>query len=197
MNRVVRKASGGQSFIEFAIVLPLLLLLGLGVFEFGRAIQAKNIITNMSREAANLASRTTDDPQYIINAIASTAQPLNMSSNGMIYITQVIANPDLTIKVVAQYKWVGTYQPTSKVLVGTCTTWGTNAVCSGVCRVCTKLPSPPSVDPSVLLLDQSDPLHPALASGQTAYAVEVFYNYQVIFRRIINYSPQLYSLTVL
>ena len=48
----------------------------------------------MSREGANLASRSTTTPQYIMNALASTAQPLNMSSNGMIYITQVSGTTD-------------------------------------------------------------------------------------------------------
>ena len=36
-----------------------------------------------------------------------------------------------------------------------------------------------------------------LADGQEAYVAEVFYNYQVIFTKIIKYSPKIYSITVL
>lgn len=79
----------GQSLVELALVLPLLLLLALGVFDFSRAIQANNIISNMSREGANLASRSTILPQQIMSSLASTAQPLAMSTNGAMYMTQV------------------------------------------------------------------------------------------------------------
>jgi len=53
----ILKKSDGAALVELAIILPVLLLLAFGVFELGRAIQAKNIITNMSREGANLAAR--------------------------------------------------------------------------------------------------------------------------------------------
>ena len=79
----------GQSLVELAFALPLLVILALGIFDFSRAIQANNIITNMSREGANLASRTSVAPLDIMNSLASTAKPLSMSDHGAIYITQV------------------------------------------------------------------------------------------------------------
>jgi Flp pilus assembly protein TadG len=79
----------GQSFVELALVLPLLLLLALGVFDLSRAIQANNIISNMSREGANLASRATFPPQQIMSSLASTAQPLAMGTKGAMYMTKV------------------------------------------------------------------------------------------------------------
>ncbi|HWR59079.1 MAG TPA: TadE/TadG family type IV pilus assembly protein, partial [Thermodesulfovibrionales bacterium] len=126
----MEKAPRGQSFIELAIVLPLLILLGLGVFEFSRMLYAKNAIINMSREGANLASRTLTAPQDIMNALASTApQSLNMSANGMIYITQVGGRADGNIEVITQYKWLlaGVSPiPASKVL-GACTPYVSGA----------------------------------------------------------------------
>ena len=41
----------GQSLVEFALVVPLLLLLVIGIFEFGRAWMTKNIMTGAAREA--------------------------------------------------------------------------------------------------------------------------------------------------
>lgn len=60
----------GQALIETALSLPLVLLLSVSVFEFGRAFQHWQILTNAAREGARLATLpgTTDE------AIASRVQ---------------------------------------------------------------------------------------------------------------------------
>jgi len=45
----------GQSIVEFALVLPILLLVLFGITEFGRAIMVTNILHTASREGARLA----------------------------------------------------------------------------------------------------------------------------------------------
>lgn len=45
----------GQALVEFALVLPVLLLLMLALFDFGRAIYAFNTVSNAAREGARLA----------------------------------------------------------------------------------------------------------------------------------------------
>jgi Flp pilus assembly protein TadG len=185
-NRILRGDSG-QSTIELAIILPFLLLLALGVFEFARAIQAKNIVTNMSREGTNLVSRGSDDPQTIMSALASTAQPLEMAktrNDGMMYITELRGRSDGQVEVVTQYRWnhPGGYRPPSKVL-DPCTPWS-NDVCSPTSTL-------PTANLSVLHLQPGD-----LAEGQEAYATEVFSKHQAIFSKIINYGPDIYSITV-
>jgi hypothetical protein len=44
----------GQSLVEFALVVPMLLLLVIGIAEFGRAWMAQNILTGAAREAVRL-----------------------------------------------------------------------------------------------------------------------------------------------
>jgi Flp pilus assembly protein TadG len=44
----------GQSLVEFALVVPLLLLLVIGIAEFGRAWMTKNILTGAAREAVRV-----------------------------------------------------------------------------------------------------------------------------------------------
>jgi Flp pilus assembly protein TadG len=44
----------GQSLVEFALVVPLLLILVLGIEEFGRAWMTKNIMTGAAREAVRI-----------------------------------------------------------------------------------------------------------------------------------------------
>src|SRR6266508_1934585 len=45
----------GTALIETALTLPLLLLVSIGIFEFGRAYQTQQVITNAAREGARVA----------------------------------------------------------------------------------------------------------------------------------------------
>ncbi|MGH7572953.1 MAG: TadE/TadG family type IV pilus assembly protein [Gemmatimonadota bacterium] len=44
----------GQSLVEFAIALPLLLAIVIGIFEFGMAWNQRQVITNAAREGARV-----------------------------------------------------------------------------------------------------------------------------------------------
>jgi Flp pilus assembly protein TadG len=58
-----QKNDRGAAMIEMALTLPLLLLLSVGVFEFGRAFQTWQVLTNATREGARVAvlPGTSDD----------------------------------------------------------------------------------------------------------------------------------------
>lgn len=45
----------GQSLVELAIVLPVLMAIVIGIFEFGRAWNVRQTVTHAAREAARLA----------------------------------------------------------------------------------------------------------------------------------------------
>ena len=47
-----RKSQRGASVVEFAILLPILLMLFFGIVDFGLLIYDKQVITNASREGA-------------------------------------------------------------------------------------------------------------------------------------------------
>ncbi len=49
----------GQALVEFALLLPVLLLMVLGVIEFSRSLDAVHSMSTLSREGANLAARGT------------------------------------------------------------------------------------------------------------------------------------------
>jgi len=159
----------GQAMIEFALVLPFLVVLMLGIFDFARAIRSNNIISNMSREGANLVSRSTLPQQDIMNAISNTAQQLDMQRTGMMYVTVVngVTGRDPTIQ--SQYSWSSSTlsnKPASKL--------GTQA-------------SPTTHSLAALNLQ----------TGQTANVVEVFYMYQSLFStNAAKLTKQLYSRTI-
>jgi Flp pilus assembly protein TadG len=45
----------GQALLETAITLPIILLVCVGIFEFGRAYQVQQVLTNAAREGARIA----------------------------------------------------------------------------------------------------------------------------------------------
>ena len=51
-----KMASSGNATVEFALVLPLLLLVLFGITEFGRALMTTNILYTASREGARFAA---------------------------------------------------------------------------------------------------------------------------------------------
>lgn len=54
--RALRRDGHGAQIVEFAIVVPILLLLVIGIFEFGRAYFSWIVITNGAREGARTAA---------------------------------------------------------------------------------------------------------------------------------------------
>jgi Flp pilus assembly protein TadG len=52
---MTRYRERGQSLVEVALVLPILVLILLGVFDFGRAVFAFNTVENAAREAIRVA----------------------------------------------------------------------------------------------------------------------------------------------
>jgi Flp pilus assembly protein TadG len=55
LRRVAPEAERGQAIIELALTLPLLLLIIVGVFDFGLLFQRYEVVTNAAREGARLA----------------------------------------------------------------------------------------------------------------------------------------------
>ena len=51
----LRRDTRGAALLEMALALPMMLLVAAGIFEFGRAYQTWQIITNAAREGARIA----------------------------------------------------------------------------------------------------------------------------------------------
>ncbi len=67
----------GQSLVEFALVVPMLLLIVIGIAEFGRAWMTRNIMTGAAREAARMYAVEDD------NVAASGRADELLSSGGL------------------------------------------------------------------------------------------------------------------
>ena len=202
-----RRAMAGIASIEFAILLPMLLLLAVPTSDLARNIQANMILVNLSREGANLALRAslTFPMETIMNDLAATTPPLDMADHGMIYITEVMGDNEncngqgtnCTIRniVLAQYEWQpngqqSSYAPTSAVWNCSSGNWGGDGSCSGIG---TGLAAP-----------TANALTGQLMAGQIVYVVESYYQMQYVFGAanfgfgvstpVLN--PNLYSMNV-
>ena len=173
-----KRRARGNALVEFAFVLPVMLALTLGVVDYSRAIQFNNILVSLSREGANLASRTNQTPQSIISTLVTTAQPLQMDSDGIMYITKIVGRPDGTGQIEAQYRSAGGL--TSLVSnIWACGGWaGDNS--------CTIPPTRPIVNLPLTLQD-----------GETVYAVEAAYSYTPLTGLVMDVAPKMYAQTIL
>jgi len=66
----------GQAVVELALVLPILLLIMMGIVEFGRIFMAHQAIANAAREGARTAilpSSTISDVQQIVSQFMTSA----------------------------------------------------------------------------------------------------------------------------
>lgn len=91
-NRKTCKNEKGQSLVEFALVVPMLLLLVFGIAEFGRAWMVKNILTGAAREASRIAVVRTPYGGYgnafsrAGNILTSAAIPLGGGTGAIVTI---------------------------------------------------------------------------------------------------------------
>jgi hypothetical protein len=59
-NGIYRKKEKAQTMVEFALTLPILLMLFFGIFEFGRLLFYYGAVVTATREAARYGSATDD-----------------------------------------------------------------------------------------------------------------------------------------
>lgn len=74
------KSERGQSLVEFALILPLLILMLFGIIDFGRIFHAYLTIDHAGREAARAASIGKDDTQ-VTNTAVTDAVGLGLTAD--------------------------------------------------------------------------------------------------------------------
>ena len=72
------------------ILIPLLIMT-FAIIDFGRLIQARLVVTNLSREGGSLASRDIESAGDLITMLQHGSSPLDIATNGKIYIWKIRA----------------------------------------------------------------------------------------------------------
>ena len=80
----------GQALVEFAIILPLVLMILLGVIDFGLAFNSQNDESNLANVAVRLADvnlctqcNAADGTSQIVKYVAQQADTKQLTSNGL------------------------------------------------------------------------------------------------------------------
>ncbi|MBN3562851.1 TadE/TadG family type IV pilus assembly protein [Aliamphritea spongicola] len=169
--------SKGLATVEMVFIIPVLLLLGLGVIELSHAIQAKNISTALAREGANLASRSTvDSDQQIMDALALSADPLDFSQEGIIYISVIVGDDDPDPYVSEQHRWLNHGISSLSETWSDCPSWQGDGTCS--------VPTPkPRLSNFPITLEP----------GETVHVVEIVYDYSWLTRYLTDQNLLIYS----
>lgn len=113
MKRILefKKSTDGQSLVEFALVLPILILLILGMIEFGWILNGKITLTSAVREGARAAIVCESQTKAL--TAAQTAVNNSAASSSLTNITTTVNTFDLTTR-----KAVVTVTATIKPIIG-------------------------------------------------------------------------------
>ncbi len=82
----------GQSMVEFAIALPFLTLLALGLIELSSALLDQHVVTRLAREGSNLTSRDTTMADAGTALAGMASRPVNFDNGTSTMILSVIKN---------------------------------------------------------------------------------------------------------
>jgi len=113
-SRHIFRHEGGQNLVEFAIVLPILMLIILGIIEFSWAWLQTNTATSAAREAARVAAITV--PYGTADADARARTVLQNAGINSGAATVTITIPDavtrqITVTVQFQYHSITGFIP--------------------------------------------------------------------------------------
>ena len=106
----------GQSLVEFAMVLPLVLVLALGIIEVSYALFENHLIIKLAREGANLISRGTKLGEAETSLLAATTAPVAFNAKGKLVLSVIKlgdAGANLNQPIISQRRVVGTLSANS------------------------------------------------------------------------------------
>jgi len=97
----------GQGLVEFALILPVFLLLLFGMVEFGRAYMTKNILTGAAREAVRRAAVQSDSATAINEAQTRAQEVLNSAGiySAVVTVTDNNVGTEPTVEVSITYNF--------------------------------------------------------------------------------------------
>jgi Flp pilus assembly protein TadG len=95
----------GVALVEFAFVLPILLVLAMGMLDFGRAFHTKSLLDQAAREGARVAVVTSPDPDIVTDRVNEV-----LASGGITPTSVTVVGPDaehmVTVTVSATFTFI-------------------------------------------------------------------------------------------
>jgi Flp pilus assembly protein TadG len=82
-------SSSGQSIVEFALILPLVMVVLLGVIELSYALLDEHVVTKLTREGSNLISRDTSLRDAATAMRSMSTRPVNFDTSSKVIFSVV------------------------------------------------------------------------------------------------------------
>lgn len=89
------KSGKGQSLVEFALVVPILIMIVLGILEFGNLWLTMNTMSGAAREGVRIAAVTAPDVNQVENVVQNYLTASNLDD-----ATITVAGPNAVNEVV-------------------------------------------------------------------------------------------------
>ncbi|HYR51545.1 MAG TPA: TadE family protein [Candidatus Dormibacteraeota bacterium] len=100
-----RRSQSGEALVEFALILPILLVLSLGMLDFGRAFHAKSLVDQAAREGCRVAIVTKPlDQALIVERVEKVLEAGNMKPNSV--TSNLDANRLVEVEVEITFKFI-------------------------------------------------------------------------------------------
>jgi Flp pilus assembly protein TadG len=109
LKELRQRAENGQDMVEFALILPLLLLLLIGIMEFGVMIMRYDTVANAAREGARYGIIHHDlaagDGDRITDAVLNLTTGLDPADFEEIAVTEPAADT-IRVEVTYDHRWM-------------------------------------------------------------------------------------------
>jgi Flp pilus assembly protein TadG len=101
-----RSSERGTALIEFALVLPLLLVLTVAVVDFSRAFYARNVVEQAAREGVRLLAVTSSADSALVRArVLEVAKTGGITVSGLT-LTDPDAARQVSVTVDCRFDWL-------------------------------------------------------------------------------------------
>ncbi|HEU4765042.1 MAG TPA: TadE family protein [Candidatus Eisenbacteria bacterium] len=104
-SRAGRKEAG-VALIEAAFVLPILLVLAMGMLDFGRAFHTKSLLDQAAREGVRLAVITSPDPSLVADRVNAILAPAGVAATSVVVTGPTIGTRLDTVTVTATFTFM-------------------------------------------------------------------------------------------
>lgn len=105
------RRDAGQSLVEMAIILPILLALVVGIYEFGRAWNVYQVVTNTAREGARVLVTPTGTEDTVRVKVAQSLSRASLDpSLGTVDIVEGVGtgtDSSVTVAYPYQFQFIG------------------------------------------------------------------------------------------
>jgi hypothetical protein len=149
-----KAGDSGQALVEAALIVPMLLVLGLGAIDFARAMYYVQIMKNLTAEGSSLASRDASPAQTAQVVVTDAGSNLDLVSKGCVIVSAVTNTGS----------GASPMQVTAQASRGTCTGLSSKIGC---------FPPPGSCGPATLPAEAAA----ALQVNQSVFVTEIYYSF--------------------